>query len=77
MSSPSQTRFAAVVGYCVSIPILQFVAVPVFMIGNDPGNYAFIDRAALLVAVALLSICSGLLLLALYVSFRSIRGTFS
>ena len=75
MSDQTQTRFAAVVGYCISIPILQFVAVPVFMIGNDPGNYAFIDREALLVAIALLSICSGLLLLALYAGLAAWRNS--
>jgi hypothetical protein len=66
MREQGQVRFAGIAGYCISIPVLQFVAVPVFMIGNDPENYAFINFESLLVAGALLGLCSGLLLLALY-----------
>lgn len=50
----------------MAIPVLQFIAVPAFMIGNDPGNYAFIDFQVLLLASVLLSAVSGLLLLGIY-----------
>ena len=66
MRGQAQTRFAGILGYCIFIPVLQFVAVPVFMIGNDPGNYAFINFQSCFAAGALLVVFSALLLLALY-----------
>jgi len=66
MRERSQTRFVSVIGYCISISVLQFVAIPLFMIGIDPGDYRFIDFKTLLLAGAVLSLCSTLLLLALY-----------
>ena len=66
MKDQPRGRYAAVAGYCISIPALQFIAIPLFMIGNDLGSYVFINFASMLAAGAILGVCSGLVLLAVY-----------
>ncbi len=66
MTSKNQISFTGVIVYCVAIAALQFLAVPLFMIGNNPSDFGFINLPVLLVAGALLGCGLALLLLAFY-----------
>lgn len=69
MSEKRQNSFFAAAGYCVAASVVQFLAVPLFMIGFNPGDFAFIDISSLVLAgallgfgafVVLLTLCGGL-----------------
>ncbi len=66
MTGRNQISFTGVFGYCAAIAALQFLAVPLFMIGNNPNDFGFINLTVLLVAGALLSCGLALLLLTFY-----------
>ena len=66
MTDQPEMRITAVAGYLLSVSLLQFLAVPLFMIGNDPATYDFISFEALFVAGTALAACSALLMLALH-----------
>jgi hypothetical protein len=66
MTGNSQISFTGVIGYCVAIATLQFLAVPLHMIGNSPSDFGFINFTVLLVAGGMLSCGLALLLLTFY-----------
>ncbi len=72
MSVKRQNYFIDIAAYCVAISALQFLAVPVFMIGNNPGDFAFIDLNTLILAGALLSFGTAIVLLTLFGGLWSI-----
>jgi len=65
MSENRQNSFIGIAIYCVAVSVMQFLAVPVFMIGNNPGDFAFIDFSSLVLAGALLSFSAVIVLLTL------------
>ncbi len=75
MSERNQNRFIGIAGYCVAISVLQFLAVPIFMIGNNPGDFAFINLSTLVLAGALLSFGAVIVLLALLGGLSAIGKT--
>ena len=74
--NPAKTLLARnIFGYCVVIPLLLFIAVPLFMVGNSPGDFGFLNLKVLLLAGLIWGVAGALLLLLVSLMFVRMQKT--